>query len=254
MLVFEDVDQVVGKDDECEFERVSFALTKGEFADKRYHVEFEVCPDPTCPCTLLHWVAQPDDNQDGDETYHFEVDVETRSLENRKDCDGASLRLAEAALAEITEEDWAELEDIFYTAKAELSDDFDIDEAGAVLDEEDDSVYPYAAVLPFAEPFLFMSDKGMEMVAFDSYDVKETLPRVYLTIYQADLEEDDMTEENAINIIVDYSQKALVEIAEKAEKQSPQKLLRSMENANFDFWDLLKRRHNNLRALSQKQN
>ena len=252
MLVFEDVDSILDADDSA-FERVFFTPGQGEFAGRRFEVEFEVCLDPTCPCTLLHWIARPEESPTEEEVFHFALDIDKRSWEAGDEYDAASLSLAKSIMKELSSEDWVELEDIFYTGKADLSNDFDPSDVDAVFDDQDDAVYTYGEIFPFAEPFLFTADKGVEMVAFDSYDAEDATPNAFLTIYRADLAEEEMDEKSAINLVVDYTKRQLSRQAEHSPKVEPLKLLSALEIATDDFWSLLAKRHNNLCLVRKKQ-
>ena len=256
MLLFQDTHEMWEGEDGS-FERVFFTLDKGEFAGRRFEVEFEVCPDPTCPCTVVHWLVQEDVGGDvTSEGFHFAVDIEQKSCETGEGYEEPSLRFGAAVLTELSAEDWTEIEDIFYSSKAELSDEFDPAEATWPFDSEvleEEPVFPYGEVFPFAEPLLFTGEKGVEMVAFDGYDAVDPAPLAYLAIYQADIAEEEMTEENAINLTLDYGRKSLAPSPGRPRGGDSQKLLQALERDAEELWTLLKKRHQNLRLVYEKR-
>jgi hypothetical protein len=249
MLKFETGD---ANSEQGEFDYVSFTLGQGEDAGRVFQAEFDVCSDPTCPCDAMEWHVKAVD--DPVKQYEFTINIQSRALDETTINDSGTQAFAERVVAGLSAQDWEELEDVFYSAKADLSEEFEIESSHPHFPSHKEGIHFYDDVLPFSQPFLFTHQGREELVASDSYYVisdNDAGGSEAHLLFHPQVDGDEMDEDagDSSYITVDYREKKILNVEKGCPRLVPEQLLAEVTAEYPDFWERLEKRHQNLQSL-----
>jgi len=149
---------------DAEERRYMLHLRNGPYAGTAFSVELTICPDPLCECHDVTLSCSPlgGDPASTLPPLTFCLDLEKRCVKHRDDqpLSPQPLSLADSLVAEMSEENWKDLYQRFYTYKESKTEEADCATLDASFPPENmmdpTLMVAYKEILPFAKAFPFM--------------------------------------------------------------------------------------------------
>ena len=154
----------------------SFIFEKGEHKGERYQVRPRVCENPLCPCQDVEFVLEAVD--DGNR-YEFSLDTEERRLTRQKDraLSASNANFARSFLKELDSKQWNEIQISFFSAKAHIVKNCDIEQLDPEFPmeeiESDGIMVGWHEIFPYAGDIV-VKDGAVDYVFDDQYCINST--------------------------------------------------------------------------------
>ena len=243
-----------------------FTLEHGVFADPTFVAGLGACENPCCPCEAVAFMCRPAAQHDavgaapGSAGLIFDLDVFSRQVNTSVQRSPDSDALARAVAAEMQEQDWQRLVDVFLTIKRRVMKTMDINAVRAQFPPgtqgSKGAMVGYAEIFPWADPFAFHLG-NTRWVADDMYCVRPGCgcSSSALTFFQMSEKDSHRTVRGVpprLALYYYYDSGRIELMDQEAGNPAPDKFVRALRAANSDLDLTLRDRHQQLKLLAER--
>ena len=234
----------------------SFIFGKGEHKGERYRVRPRVCENPLCSCQDVEFVLEAVD--DGNR-YEFSLDIEERRLTRQKDraLSAPNANFARSFLKELDSKQWNEIQISFFSAKAHIVKNCDIEQLDPEFPmeeiESDGTMVSWHEIFPYAADIV-AKDDAAEYVFDDQYCISSTCSCKNVVLAIIAIENGEALNDDSPPV-VRYSygtRKWTVEPSTDDGSLSVEKIMSLLLRSLPDLPERLKERHRIMRRLYGK--
>ncbi len=242
-----------------------FIPEKGPYKGNSFKGYMKICANPFCECSEIQCIVKysnnPNDLSNEKNRYIFYIDALEKKCIEREIKSSAfpdNNKFKKAFISELTNENWEDLENNFFSFKCSLTENFDVEDSKYNINfpksaiEDEGLMISYHEIFPYAKDYSFEYEE-IEYLIDDQYCINPKCNCTEVNLILISL--DNHTKQ--VHIRYDYKQQFYLEMKNSLKSSLNLKILFiKIKETIPDINNILRKRHEVFRALyrnSKKQ-